>query len=94
METTSSTRPWTTYENRCDNAACDSESFYRASKFDVDFDMVTKAIDVPDETQTLYFCGHHGYKHKVGLEAQGFIVEDWYHTINLAPSVSQPVDKS
>lgn len=75
-------RPWETYENRCDR--CDAESWFRATKIE-DMDPANFSTT---EGPTLYFCGHHGHKFQVALEAQDFYVENWYHEINLAPSIS------
>lgn len=87
-------RPWEVFENRCD--ACGAESFYRAQRvaFDLDFHSHTIEVEPNVRVPTLYFCGHHGYKNREALEHQGFIVEDWTHQINTAPSVSaNAIDK-
>lgn len=77
-EPTTTSRPWSTFENRCD--ACGSESFFHFER-----------IDITEAVQDFYFCGHHGNKHKAALEAAGFTANDFTHLININPSVSANV---
>lgn len=61
--------------HRCD--ACNSQAYLRAHR------QVESGA-----TQELFFCGHHGRKSLVGLEAQGFTVLDRTDLINAKPSQS------
>ncbi len=80
-ETITTSRPWNTFENRCD--ACGSESFYRFERILGD----EEALNV----QQFHFCGHHGNRHKAALTEQGWTADDFTHLINPAPSISANV---
>lgn len=73
------TRPWTTFEHRCDR--CESESWHRFSKLLEDGETILQ----------LFFCGHHGRRFSPKLVETGWFAEDYSAGINPVPSISASV---